>query len=344
MKAQKIYCKDVPDDKSIHVHLINTFDLHQYTKKLPIKSIPNDGYLFRYKIAGLNQAKLLTEAQAVVEKNGWWGFASMYKESEQRDSYHGGFSITYNPYRTNVPIYASSLGQTKANVGNLFYSDAGTKLVKVIEERGWTEKFAKVISEQGLAAGKAWLERQMPIDPNLDWTEVSFNEKPAPTRNGYFDTYRFTKKVPEMNNGEFGNLFSKYKVDVCRSRCAWLRPGKKMSKHHDEFLWHSDEPLFTNLRMNIPLKTNPNFFLEDKIHGFKHLEVGYGYSWNTEVLHRVGCYKDEGDERIHLVIGTIPWFDYIPEDDAFVTNEYFGEMHPIDMLVEGHIIEGLELV
>jgi hypothetical protein len=215
--------------------------------------------------------------------------------------------------------------------------------VKVIEEKGLTEKFAKIVSEQGLKAGKAWLETQIEVDPELDWTEDQFKEKPAPTRNGYFDTYRFTKLVPEMHQGEFGNLFGKFKVNICRSRCAWLRPGRKMSKFHDEFLWHSDEPLWTNLRMNIPLKTNPNFFLEDKNHGFKYLEKGYGYSWDTTVLHRVGCYKDEGEERIHLVIGTIPWFDYLPEEDAYVTNEFFGEMHPIDMLVNGHIIEGLKL-
>lgn len=343
MKQQKIYCKDVPDDKSIHVHLINTFNLNQYRDKLPIRAKPNDGYLYRYTLEAVDQASLLAEAQAVVAKNGWWGFASMYKESEVRDSYHGGFSVTYNPYRTNVPIYASSLGQTKANVGNLFQSDAGTALVKIIEERGWTEKFSRVISEQGLAAGRAWLEQQMPIDANLDWSSNAFSEKPAPTRNGYFDTYRFMKRVPEMHEGSFKRMFDAFQVDICRSRCAWLRPGKKMSKFHDEFLWHSDEPLFTNLRMNIPLKTNPNFFLEDKVQGFKHLEVGYGYSWNTEVLHRVGCYEDSGDERIHLVIGTIPWFDYLPEEDAFVTNEFFGEMHPIDMLVEGHIVKGLKL-
>lgn len=343
MKQQKVYCKDVPDDKSIHVHLMNVFNLNQYHEKLPIQAKKNDGFLFRYKIPGISQSELLAQAESVVEKNGWWGFASMYKESEVRDSYHGGFSITYNPYRTNTSIYASSLGQTKANVGNLFHSDAGTMLVKIIEENGWTEKFAKIISEQGLQAGKAWLETQMEVDPSLDWTDSKFSETPAPTRNGYFDTYRFTQLVPEMKEGAFGNFFSKFKVDICRSRAAWLRPGKKMSKYHDEFLWHSDEPLFTNLRLNIPLKTNPNFFLEDKLAGFKHLEVGYGYSWDTTILHRVGCYKDEGPERVHLVIGTIPWFTYLPEEDAYVTNEFFGEMHPIDMLVQGYIVDGLEL-
>lgn len=344
MKRQIIYCKDVPTDKTIHIHLMNVFNLNQYHEKLPVQAKPNDGYLFKYQIEGIDQSKLLIEAQDVVKKNGWWGFASMYQESEVRDSYHGGFSITYNPYRTNVPIYASSLGQTKANVGQLFISEAGTRLVRIIEEKGLTEKFSKIVSEQGLLAGKAWLETQIEIDPELDWTETNFTEKAAPTRNGYFDTYRFTKLVPEMHQGEFGNLFSKFNVDICRSRCAWLRPGKKMSKLHDEFLWHSDEPLWTNLRMNIPLKTNPNFFLQDKIHGFKYLEVGSGYSWDTTILHRVGCYEDAGDERIHLVIGTIPWFTYLPDEDAYVTNDYFGEMHPIDMLVNGHIIKGLKLV
>lgn len=343
MTPDIVYCKDIPNDKSIHVHLSNVYDLPSYRSKVPIRSIPNDGYLFRYRIPGAEQDRLLAEAQQVIEKNGWWGFASMYNESERRDPYHGGFSITYNPYRTNVPIYASSLGQTKANVGALFLSDAGVELVKLIEEKGWTEKFAKVVSEQGLIAGRDWLSKLTPIDPALDWSGAKFNAKDAPTRNGYFDTYRFINRVPEMYQGAFGRLFDSFGVQICRSRCAWLRPGNKVSKHHDEYLWHADEPLFTNLRVNVPLKTNQNFFLQDKIHGFKHLEVGYGYSWNTEILHRVGAYEDTGDERIHLVIGTIPWFTYLPKEDAFVPNGFFGKMHPIDMLVEGHIIQGLEL-
>lgn len=343
MSRDIVYCKDVPEDKSIHVHLSQVFDLNQYRDKLPIRSKPNDAYLFRYRIPGADAGALMEQADRVVANNGWWGFASMYQESEVRDTYHGGFSITYNPYRTNVPIYASSLGQTKANVGKLFLSEAGSALVKLIEEKRWTEKFAKVVSEQGLAAGKAWLAERTEIDPSLDWSEAGFSGKQAPTRNGYFDTYRFMHMVPEMGEGAFARLFQQFQVRVCRSRCAWLRPGRKMSKFHDEHLWHADEPLFTNLRVNIPLKTNPNFFLQDKIGGFKYLEPGYGYSWNTEVLHRVGCYRDEGPERVHLVIGTIPWFDYLPEEDAFTPNEFLGRMHPIDMLVEGHIIQGLEL-
>lgn len=343
MSKQIVYCKDVPEDKSIHVHLNNFFRLWEYREKLPIRAKPNDGYLFKYRIPGIEPSALLAQANEIVARHGWWGFASMYQESVQRDTYHGGFSITYNPYRTNTPIYASSLGQTKANVGNLFLSEAGSALVRLIEEKGWTEKFSRVVSEKGLLAGRAWLAELTDIDPSLDWSEAKFAEKPAPTRNGYFDTYRFTKMVPEMSEGAFAQLFERFQVGICRSRCAWLRPGRKMSKFHDEHLWHADEPLFTNLRINIPLKTTPNFFLQDKIGGFKHLEVGYGYSWNTEVLHRVGCYKDEGPERVHLVIGTIPWFDYLPDEDAYVPNDFFGRMHPIDMLIEGHIIKGLVL-
>lgn len=340
MTPDIVYCKDVPENKSTHIHLCQVYDLLKYWERVPPRG--DSSRLMKYVIPGIDQAALLQQAEQITAENGWWGFASMYKESEQRDPFHGGFSITYNPYRSNVPIYASSLGQTKNNVGDIFFTEFGPELVKVLEESRLTEAFARVCSEQGLRAGKELLNsRGITIGEDYDWDQ-SFSSRSAPTRNGYFDTYRFNKLVPAVQAGAFKELTDKFKVMICRSRCAWLRPGNELHKDHHEHLWHTDESVFVNLRVNIPLKTTPNFFLENKMLGKVHLEVGYGYSWNTEILHRVGCHDTAlKDERVHLVIGTIPWFDYLPEEDAFTPNKFFGKKHPFDMLADGDIIEGV---
>ena len=35
---------------------------------------------------------------------------------------------------------------------------------------------------------------------------------------------------------------------------------------------------------------------------------------------------------------------YIKEEDAWVSNEFFGEKHPVDMFIDGDIVEGLEFI
>jgi hypothetical protein len=43
------------------------------------------------------------------------------------------------------------------------------------------------------------------------------------------------------------------------------------------------------------------------------------------------------------VLGTIPWFDYDEDSRTYYANEFYGEMHPYDMLANGHVVEGIEI-
>jgi hypothetical protein len=45
---------------------------------------------------------------------------------------------------------------------------------------------------------------------------------------------------------------------------------------------------------------------------------------------------------VHLVLGISPWFDYIEEEDCWISNEFYGEMHPHDMLTAGHVHEKIK--
>ena len=68
-----------------------------------------------------------------------------------------------------------------------------------------------------------------------------------------------------------------------------------------------------------------------------YLSPGNLYSWDTNVPHRVFPTTVESKTRIHVVFGFCPWFDYNEEEDAFISNEFYGCVHPFDMLLEGHI-------
>ena len=67
-----------------------------------------------------------------------------------------------------------------------------------------------------------------------------------------------------------------------------------------------------------------------------HLSVGNIYTWDTNLPHRVYSTKKTELKRIHLVLGFSPWLDYNEDDDSFSINRFFGKIHPIDILLNGH--------
>jgi hypothetical protein len=103
----------------------------------------------------------------------------------------------------------------------------------------------------------------------------------------------------------------------------------------EEFLWHKDETIFENLRINIPIDTDSSFLfqLENKLP--THLELGKIYTWDTNLPHRVYATKKSTKKRTHLVLGFTPWIDYIENEDCFVLNSHFGKLHPFDILLNG---------
>jgi hypothetical protein len=138
-------------------------------------------------------------------------------------------------------------------------------------------------------------------------------------------------------------LREKFLRSLVRSRVAIIDAKNWFPKMKD-YMWHYDEPVYLNLRINIPLLTTPNYVCEIKDQGIYQLEPGYGYSWDTTIVHRVYAKAPENSTRTNLVIGSSPWFDYDHESDSYISNEFYGEMHPFDMLVNGHILKGIKII
>lgn len=159
-------------------------------------------------------------------------------------------------------------------------------------------------------------------------------------KNSYFDGYGFNTPTPASQHGEFGKFMERCKRTRVRSRLSILN-GRDFELTRG---WHKDEMIFENIRINIPITTTPQYMFQIENHEPTHLKIGWAYSWDTYIPHRVFCENVVDDSRrIHAVLGFSPWWDYNAEEQCWTQNEFYGVKHPFDMLVDGDIFEGLEL-
>jgi hypothetical protein len=169
-------------------------------------------------------------------------------------------------------------------------------------------------------------------------------EHHAELRHSYFDTYGFRRRTPASRHGALGEFLDGFACPLVRSRIGVIPAATADDGPAPENEgWHRDEPVFENLRVNIPLQTDPGCLFEMEGEAPRHLAVGRAYSWDTHRPHRVFRTGPSTVTRIHLVLGFAPWFDYLPDEDAFRPNFFFGRVHPFDMLAGGMIGRQLRL-
>jgi hypothetical protein len=160
-------------------------------------------------------------------------------------------------------------------------------------------------------------------------------------RNSYYDSYAFRKPAPCVAETKLLDFVQSFKRSHVRSRIGVINSKYVSDESRKSFNWHRDELVFENTRINIPIKTDNTFMFEIKGKPPTHLEYGNMYSWDTNIAHRVFPTTTENTSRVHLVLGFSPWFDYNSEEDAWISNEFYGEMHPLDMLVQGHFHDSI---
>jgi hypothetical protein len=165
-------------------------------------------------------------------------------------------------------------------------------------------------------------------------------------KHSYFDSYGFRMRTPASKTGYLGQFIDSFTRPLVRSRVGII-PGENVDANDKTYQekegWHRDEPVFENLRVNIPLQTDENFVFQMEGEEPYHLEVGKAYTWDTNKPHRVFARGSTRTMRIHLVLGFSPWFDYDAENDTWAPNGYFGKLHPFDMVAEGILSRHLRL-
>ena len=154
-------------------------------------------------------------------------------------------------------------------------------------------------------------------------------------KNSYYDAYSFRKIHPTILEA-FGHLFNSFNLSLIRSRLSIINKNEPMITG-SKFGWHVDEPIFHNLRLNVPIITDPNYYLEIKSDTFnydEHLKTGCGYVWNTIQPHRAYAKAMPTIDRAHIVFGFTPWLNYSNQTDSWKPNEYWG-LHPFEMVKQG---------
>jgi hypothetical protein len=157
------------------------------------------------------------------------------------------------------------------------------------------------------------------------------------------DTYSLVKRTRASEFGSIGNLLNNVKRTLVKSRISTI-DGTFSSMRQDR-PFHRDAPLFTGTRINIPIETaKPYVFDLESLNEPVHLKTGHAYSWDTNVLHRVISMRPCTTPRTHIVINVSPWWDYNSEEEYWQTNEFYGQLHPLEMVLDGHIMKGLTAV
>ncbi len=177
----------------------------------------------------------------------------------------------------------------------------------------------------------------------------NYYEKSKAEKNTYADTYSFLEKTPLAHLKSLEAFFNSFNRTMIRSRISIIKASHVESTKL-QYLWHKDESIFLNLRINIPIESNDNYVIqllnedsnEADIKEFS-LECGKAYVYDTEKLHRPFCKKLNSTDRINMICGVSPWFNYNPEQKAWVSNEFFGELHPFDMFSKGLITPMIRL-
>jgi len=160
-------------------------------------------------------------------------------------------------------------------------------------------------------------------------------------RNTYNDPYSMLVISPRFSSGCFGSTLALIQRTLIRSRLSMTEMNRPLAPNAG---WHNDEPIFLNFRINIPLITTENNVVQLLEVGRRTkvievpLKIGTAVGYDSHRIHRAFTKNGDTLRRINLILGVAPWFDFNPSARTWSTNEFYGRMHPFEMLLGGHII------
>lgn len=274
---------------------------------LPVKQYPP---LLKFSIENFDNDLILKSVHDAMSMYGQWNYR--IGETDQgtikTDNGYGGIGLTYNPHHVDgakIDLHQQVQGNHKPGA------------------RG--------------------------LDGKNPFTVLSTAEQRSHSRrNTHYDTYSMCYRTPASKTGALGTFLDTFKRTMVRSAVRVIyadQVGQVGEENLAGVRWHRDEPFFENLRVNIPLLTNPLFVLEQEGHEPYHLQAGYAYTWDTNTLHRAyaTARTEVPMQRIHLMLGFSTWWDFNEQTGQWTQNEFFNKKHPLDMLVDGDVIPGLQL-
>lgn len=179
------------------------------------------------------------------------------------------------------------------------------------------------------------------------YSNHSIESMPLNKKNSHFDTLGFVYRTPASQHKSLGTFLNSFKRTMVRTAIRIIyseHEGPVGEGKYAGVTWHKDEAMACNLRINIPIITHPDYVLEQEGGDPRHLEAGYGYSWNTNISHRAYALTKTAPPRIHIMLGFSCWWDFDEKKGTWTSNKFAGKKHPMDMLFDGDIIEGINFL
>jgi hypothetical protein len=179
------------------------------------------------------------------------------------------------------------------------------------------------------------------------YSNHSVESMPLNKKNSHFDTLGFVYRTPASRYKSLGTFLDSFKRTMVRTAIRIIyseHEGPVGDGRYAGVTWHKDEAMTCNLRINIPIITHPDYVLEQEDLAPRHLEAGYGYSWNTNISHRAYALTRTAPPRIHLMLGFSCWWDFDENAGTWTANKFAGNKHPLDMLYDWDIIEGIQFL
>ena len=361
MSEIKIYKGDVPINRPCHVWVEEKFKLIEKMNSLTPKYSGKD--LLRLKI-DMDVDKLLNGVEEATDKYKWWGWINRNKDSKRleetkiirdnegvdflrRGSYYGGWSVKYNPKYCddmNLVPEGAGLGELPSPISWFIYSNLGNKIFRDLEESQQLLVLTRLAIEEGYGAViRHLVQYGLITDKEATLIKIPNDQKLSPyhkEKDGYYDTWSFTEWTNAAIESGVKDITNSASCQVLRSRVAWqrgefrnYRVNGDYENGNDRWTWHTDEPVVHNLRVVIPIQTSNAYAMEIKPHSPTVLEKGYAYTWDTNIVHRqIQIDNSSKLDRIFVILGFNPWFNWIPEEQAWVSNEFYGKVHPMDMM------------
>lgn len=261
--------------------------------------------LLKFKLPkSVDFQQLTADTLDALKVYGEWNYRLRDPEMIRKDLSYGGLGLTYNPKHLD--------GDT-ANVHEQVQGNhmPGTKHVK---------------------------------NP---YSNHAVESMPLNKKNSHFDTLGFVYRTPASRHKSLGTFLDSFKRTMVRTAIRIIyaeQEGPVGEGRYAGVTWHKDEAMTCNLRINIPIITHPDYVLEQEGCEPKHLKAGYGYSWNTNISHRAYALTRTAPPRIHIMLGFSCWWDFDEEKGTWTSNEFAGKKHPLDMLYDGDIIEGIKFL
>jgi len=372
MSRIKIYKEEVPINRPCHIWIENKFNLIGMMQKLSPRYLGKN--LLRMNTE-FDVNKLLDGINHATDKYKWWGWINKNENTTKtehdkirrpnegvdylnRGSYYGGWSIKSNPvYAASQGLQAESagMGELPSPISWFLFSNLGNALYKKLEESQQLLPLTRIAVEKGYKSVVAELLRHRLISlEQATSIKLPAEEKLSQyhkEKDAYFDTWSFTDWTNASVESGIKTITESANCQVLRSRVAWQRgefrdyriSSKNYEQGNDRWTWHSDEPIVHNTRVIIPIQTTNSYAMEIADNGPRIPEKGYAYTWDTNIVHRqIQIDNTDKTDRIYVILGFNPWFNWLPNEQAWESNDFFGKVHPLDMMIDGHILPSLK--